>query len=47
VFAEFLGAMSAIAHHDPLTMAWGLTVLGPKEDAVLAALEGHVTEPGR
>jgi hypothetical protein len=52
-FAEvpFLGALiafvwSAIAHQNPLTMALGLSVFGPKEDAVLAALKSNVTEPG-
>ena len=49
--AAFLGALiafvwSAIAHQNPLTMALGLSVLGPKEDAVLAALKSNVTEPG-
>src|SRR6266704_5423588 len=42
--AAFLGALiafvwSAIAHQNPLTMTLGLSVLGPKEDAVLAALK--------
>ena len=49
--AAFLGALiafvwSAIAHQNPLTMALGLSVLGPKEDAVLAALKINVSEPG-
>jgi hypothetical protein len=39
ILAAFLGALiafvwSAIAHQNPLTMALGLSVLGPKEDAV-------------
>jgi hypothetical protein len=46
--AAFLGALiafvwSAIAHQNPLTMALGLSVLGPKEDAVLAALKRNVS----
>ena len=48
ILAAFLGALiafvwSAIAHQNPLTMALGLSVLGPKEDAVLAALKSNVT----
>jgi hypothetical protein len=49
--AAFLGALiafvwSAIAHQNPLTMALGLSVLGPKEDAVLAALKSNVRRAG-
>jgi hypothetical protein len=49
--AAFLGALialvwSAIAHQNPLTIALGLSVLGPKEDAVRAALKSNGTGPG-
>jgi len=38
--------LGAIAHQNPLMMAVGLSILGPKEDAVLATLKSKATEAG-
>jgi hypothetical protein len=49
--AAFLGSLiafvwSAIAHMNPVTGPMGLSMLGAKEDAVVASLKSNVTEPG-